>query len=152
MSSHAVNLALWFVLELAALLAFAFWGRQKSEGWLRILCALGLPTIVAICGTTLRVLNDPGPAPIAVPGIPRLAFESAPFAVAVLALYGARLTPLYWILGIAVVIHYVTPYDHIVWLIARWRMCRLTNARCVLRAALCQVVAKGGPVTAWNVR
>lgn len=117
MSSHPINLALRFLLELAALLALGVWGWQKSEGWLRFILAFGIPTVVAILWGTFRVPNDPGAAPVAVPGILRLAFEVALFAFATWALYDVHAVTLGWIFGIAVAIHYITSYDRILWII-----------------------------------
>ena len=55
----------------------------------------------------------------ALPGIFRLAFELALFALATWALYDVRLTPLSWILGVVVVIHYIASYDRMVWAIVQ---------------------------------
>ena len=151
MRSHPVNLALRFLLELAALLAFGVWGWQKSDGWLRFVLALGIPIIVTLLWATFHVPNDPGPAPIAIPGIFRLAFELALFALATWALYDVRLTPLSWILGVVVVIHYIASYDRMVWLIASSHCAvqpvlgadrlRRGYTRCVLPAIALVIVA-----------
>lgn len=117
MGSHPVNLVLRFLLELAALLGLGVWGWQKSEGWLRFVLALGIPITAAIVWSTFRVPNDPGPAPIAVPGIVRLALELALFVIAIWALTDVRAVTLSWILGIAVAVHYVISYNRILWLI-----------------------------------
>jgi hypothetical protein len=66
------------------------------------------------------VPNDPsrsGAAPIAVPGMLRLAIEAIIFIFAVWALYDTGFTKLSWVLGIIVAIHYLTSYDRILWLI-----------------------------------
>ena len=68
------------------------------------------------------VPNDPsrsGTAPIAVPGILRLAIELAIFVFAIWTLYDLEYTKLSWIMGIIVAIHYITSYDRILWLIAQ---------------------------------
>ena len=117
MSSHPVNLALRFLLELAAWLALGIWGWQKGDGWLRFALALGIPLIFMALWGVFRVPNDPGKAPVAVPGILRLVFELAMFAFAVWALVDANLYTYAWILGIATAVNYITSYDRILWLL-----------------------------------
>lgn len=122
MGSHPINLAIRFLLELSALLAMGVWGWRQSEGWVRFVLALGIPIIVAVVWGTFAVPNDPsrsGAAPIAVPGILRLAIELVVFALAIWALYDLGYTRLSWILGIIVAIHYITSYDRVLWLIAQ---------------------------------
>lgn len=119
MGSHPVNLALRFLLELAALLALGVWGWQQNESWLRFVMAIALPIIAAAIWGTFNVPNDPsrsGAAPVAVPGILRLAIELALFLVAVWALYDTGYTTLTWVLGIIVAMHYISSYDRIRWL------------------------------------
>jgi len=122
MGSHPINLAIRFLLEIAALLAMGVWGWRQSEGWLRFVLGLGIPIILAIVWGTFAVPNDPsrsGAAPIAVPGILRLVIELAIFVFATWALYDLGYTSLSWILGIIVVIHYITSYDRILWLVTQ---------------------------------
>lgn len=122
MGSHPINLAIRFLLELSALLAMGVWGWRQSEGWFRFVLALGIPIIVAVVWGTFAVPNDPsrsGAAPIAVPGILRLAIELAIFVFAIWTLYDLEYTKLSWIMGIIVAIHYITSYDRIMWLIAQ---------------------------------
>jgi hypothetical protein len=120
MGSHPINLAIRFLLELSALLAMGVWGWRQGEGWFRFLLALGVPIIAAIVWGTFAVPNDPsrsGAAPIAIPGILRLAIELAFFIFAIWALYDLGFTGLSWILGIIVALHYIVSYDRILWLI-----------------------------------
>ncbi len=122
MGSHPINLAIRFLLEIAALLAVAVWGWQQSNGWLKFVLALGIPIILAIVWGTFAVPNDPsrsGAAPVAVPGILRLVIELAIFALAVWSLYDMGYINLSWILGIIVALHYITSYDRIRWLVAQ---------------------------------
>ncbi len=119
MGSHPVNLALRFLLELAALLALGVWGWQQSEGWLRIVLTIAVPIIAAAIWGTFNVPHDPsrsGAAPVAVPGMLRLAIELALFLVATWALYDTGYTSLSWVLGIIVALHYIASYDRIHWL------------------------------------
>ena len=119
MSSHPINLAVRFLLELAALLALGVWGWRQGEGWLQFVLALGIPFIAAALWGIFRVPNDPGPAPVAVPGVLRLALELAFFGLATWALYDIGATNLSWVLGIVVVVHYIISYDRIRWLITQ---------------------------------
>ena len=120
MGSHPINLAIRFLLEWSALLALGVWGWQQHEGWLRFVLALSIPVLAALLWGIFAVPKDPsrsGKAPIAVPGMIRLALELAIFAVATWALYASGAVALSWILGIVVAIHYVISSDRIQWLI-----------------------------------
>jgi hypothetical protein len=122
MGSHPINLALRFLLELAALLAIGVWGWQQGEGWLRFILALGIPIIAAVLWGTFAVPDDPsrsGKAPVAIPGILRLVMELAFFIFAAWALYDGGFIGLGWALGILVMVHYIVSYDRILWLIKR---------------------------------
>ena len=116
-ANHPLNLAARFALELAMLAAAGVWGWQQRGDWLRFVLALGVPLVAAALWGTFRVPNDPGSAPVAVPGMLRLALELALFASATWALYDAGYTRLSAIFGVVVLIHYVISYDRIVWLI-----------------------------------
>jgi hypothetical protein len=117
MSSHPINLGLRFLLEIAALLSLGVWGWQKGEGWVRFLLALGIPVVAATLWATFRVPNDPGTAPIAIPGILRLIFELVLFAFATWALYDLKSIALAWILGVVTLVHYISSYDRILWIV-----------------------------------
>ncbi len=117
MSNHPINLGLRFLLELAALAAAAAWGWQKGEGWLRFVLAIGIPLLLAVLWGTFRIPNDPGAAPVAVPGWLRLALELAFFGFAVWALQDAHWTTLAWTFGIVTALHYIASYDRILWML-----------------------------------
>lgn len=122
MSSHPINLAVRFLLEVAALLAVGYWGWSTGSGVLRFVLALGLPLMAAVLWGTFRVPNDPsssGRAPVPIPGILRLLLELALFAFATWALYDAGAVQLSWILGLVVVVHYALSYDRIRWLVGQ---------------------------------
>ncbi len=113
MGSHPANLVLRFILEMIALVTLGVWGWQKGDGWLRFVLALGIPLIAALLWGVFRVPNDPGPAPVAIPGILRLVLELSYFALAVWALYDLGVIQLSWILGVVVVVHYAFSYDRV---------------------------------------
>ena len=117
MSSNPINLGLRFVLEIAALIAIGVWGWHKGEGWPQFVLAFGIPVVIAVLWATFRVPNDPGVAPVVIPGLLRLIFEFAVFAFSVYALIDMNLATLAWILGISLVIHYAISYDRILWLL-----------------------------------
>ena len=117
MSANPINLAFRFFLELAALVAMGYWGWHTGQGWLRWVLMLGVPLFAAVLWGTFRVPKDPGRAPVQVPGVVRLALELAYFGFAVWALSNAGAATASWILGLAVVVHYVISYDRILWLL-----------------------------------
>jgi hypothetical protein len=120
MSSHPLNLAVRFLLELAALVAIGFWGWSRGEGALRFVLTLGLPLIAAVLWGTFKVPGDSsasGQAPVAIPGVLRLLLELAIFACATWALYDAGAVQFAWILGVVVLVHYAVSYDRVGWLI-----------------------------------
>ncbi len=117
MGSHPINLALRFLLEIGALLALGVWGWQKSEGWMRFVLVFGLPGLAAALWATFRVPGDPGAAPVAVPGLLRLALELGLFAIATWALYSNQAVTLAWIFATLVVLHYIASYDRVLCLL-----------------------------------
>lgn len=118
MSKNPINLALRFFLELGALAAYALWGWNTGQGWLRYALAIGVPVIMAACWGTFRIPNDPGPAPVAVPGWARLGLELVFFAGACFALFQLNAQPYAWLFTVLVAIHYLTSLDRISWMLA----------------------------------
>jgi hypothetical protein len=120
MSQNPVNLAVRFMLELAALAALAYWGWVQHTGILRFLLALGLPLLAATLWAVFAVPGDrsrSGGAPVPVPGIVRLLLELLLFGAAAWCLYDADRVILANIFGLIVLIHYVISYDRIIWLL-----------------------------------
>jgi hypothetical protein len=115
------NLAIRFLLELAALATFGIWGWQHGdEVWLRYILAIGLPIITAVVWGVFNVPNDPsrsGAAPVVVPGTFRLAIELMFFALAIWSLYDLGHTRISILLGLLVIMHYIASYDRLLWLI-----------------------------------
>jgi hypothetical protein len=120
MSNNPINLAFRFLLEIAALVAIGYWGWRQSAGALGYALAVGAPFLAAAMWGTFRVPGDAsasGEAPVAVPGLVRLAIELALFGFAVWGLLSAGATGLGWAFGAAVLLHYVVSYDRIGWLL-----------------------------------
>jgi len=81
-----LNLALKFLLELAALAAFALWGASIADGTAAVVLAIGLPTVAVVLWGTLA-------APKARHRLPlrrRAPFELGVFALGALALWRAE--------------------------------------------------------------
>ena len=119
MGSHPLNLALRFLLELAALFSMGAWGWRTGEGWQRFLLATVVPVAAAVLWGVFAVPNDPsrsGGAPIAVPGFVRLIVEAAVFGFGIWALRDSGFTRTSLLLGMVVVVHYALSYDRITWL------------------------------------
>ena len=55
MGSHPINLAIRFLLEVAALLSMGIWGWRFGEGWLRLALAALIPTAAAVLWGTVAV-------------------------------------------------------------------------------------------------
>ena len=86
---------------------------------------MGIPIILAIIWGIFAVPNDPsrsGRAPIITPGVIRLIIEFGFFAFATWSLYDMELKKLSLTLGIIVVLHYIVPYDRIIWLVSQKNM------------------------------
>lgn len=122
MAYHPLNLALRFLLELAALVALGFWGwhaDSRIPGWLLM---LAVPLLAAVMWGTFAVPGDPsrsGKALIPVPGPIRLALELTIFATAISALFQIGALRLGWIMSILVLLHYTLSYNRIFWLMKK---------------------------------
>ena len=122
MGSHPLNLGLRFLLEIAALVVFGYWGFSQHTGILRFLLGIGLPVIAAAIWGIFAVPDDPsrsGKASVPVPGAMRLILELALFAFAAWALYDAGSTLLAAIMTGMTIVHYALSYDRIAWLLHR---------------------------------
>jgi hypothetical protein len=80
-----LNLALKFVLELAALAAFGIWGASIADGPAAVLLAIGLPIVVAALWGTLAAPRARHRLPLRL----RAPFELGVLALASIALWQA---------------------------------------------------------------
>ncbi len=113
MANNPLNLGLRFVLELIALGGLAVLGwRLGGPGW-QLVPAVVIPVAAAVAWGTFRVPNDPGPAPVAVPGPVRLALEAAVFTGGVVGCAAGGHAALALAFGAVVALHYVASYDRV---------------------------------------
>jgi hypothetical protein len=117
MSSNPINLTVRFLLELSALASMSIWGWHKGEGILRFVLAIVIPLIAATIWGTFRVPNDPKNAPVAIPGLLRLAYEVVFFGFATWALFDLNFIGFGWIILIILILHYLLSYDRVIWLL-----------------------------------
>jgi hypothetical protein len=92
-----LNLAVKFLLELAALAAFGLWGASIASGLLALLLATALPVAVAVLWGTFAAPRARRRLPLRL----RAPFELAVFALAALALWQAG--SLAWAAAFAVI-------------------------------------------------
>lgn len=120
MSKHPLNLALRFILEVAALICFGMWGYGISDSPTRIVTAILFPVLFALIWGIFAVQNDPsrsGKTVIPTPGIIRFLLELALFGIAVWMLLDMQYSTVALIFGIVVLIHYIFSFDRIIWLL-----------------------------------
>jgi hypothetical protein len=118
-SQHPVNLALRFLLELAAWAAMGYWGWARHAGVLRFVLTIGLPLLAMVLWGTFRVPDDPGRAPVPVPGWVRLLLEGANFGLAVWLTIDAGRVALGIAFGAVLLAHYAVSYDRVRWLLTQ---------------------------------
>lgn len=81
----SANLALKFLLEVGALVAFAYWGAGTGEMPLSLLLAIAMPLAVAVAWARFAAPKSKRRLPLQ----PRIRFELTVFTAAVLALLAA---------------------------------------------------------------
>lgn len=114
------NLALRFLLELAALAGFAIWAWNFASGWWRIALALLVIVVAMALWGIFAVPNDPsrsGNAPIPIPGLMRLVLELGILLGGVYAWHLSGFSSIAYILGALVVVHHILSVDRIKWLL-----------------------------------
>jgi hypothetical protein len=120
MSQNPLNLGLRFLLELASLFAFGYWGWTQHDGALRFILVIGIPLLAAAIWGTFRVPADAsanGKAPVPIPGWLRLLIEIVFFSSAVWCLLHANAMTAGRLLGGLILFHYIISYDRIGWLL-----------------------------------
>ena len=120
MGKHPLNLALRFLLELAAIFTYGLWGYRVSEGASGILFAILLPLVFALLWGIFAVPQDPsrsGKTVVSTPGLLRLFLELVLFASATIMIRDLYPSPASWIFGGIVLIHYILSYDRVLWLL-----------------------------------
>jgi hypothetical protein len=114
------NLALRFLLELAALagLASAAWKLGSGPG--RWIAVVAVPVAGAVIWAVFNVRNDPsrsGAAPVEVDGVVRLALELAILSGGAAAVAFAARPELGIVFAVAIVGHYLASLERIGWLV-----------------------------------
>lgn len=120
MGSHPLNLAIRFLLEIAALVAIGYWGFSQQAGIWRFVLGLGGPLVAAVLWGTFAVPDDPsrsGRAPVPVHGVLRLVLELCLFGFGAWALFDAGSTVLALILVGLTIVHYALSCDRVAWLV-----------------------------------
>ena len=120
MGKNQLNLALRFLLELAALAIFALWGWNWGIGWWRFLPALFIPLFFAAFWGIFAVKDDPsrsGKTVVPTKGVVRLLLELLFFALATLALFDLGFNVQGIVFAIVVLTHYAVSCDRILWLL-----------------------------------
>jgi len=120
MSTHPINHAVRFLLELVAIVTFGIWGYHQSETGTKILLAILLPLGFAALWGVFAVRDDPsrsGKTVVQTPGIIRLLLELGLFGVAAWMLLDLDFSLIALIFGIMVFLHYLVSYERIAWLL-----------------------------------
>jgi hypothetical protein len=120
MAKHPLNLALRFLLEMAAIITMGIWGYHLSDETPGIIFAILLPLGFAILWGVFAVPNDPsrsGKTVISTPGIIRLFLELGLFAAATWMMSDLDYSIIWWVFGIVVLVHYVISYERVSWLL-----------------------------------
>jgi hypothetical protein len=119
-SKNPINLALRFLLEVAAILAFGFWGYSLAAGGIQILLAILFPLLFAVLWGVFAVRGDPsrsGKTVVQTPGIVRLLLELLLFGAAAWMMLELDYPSMALIFGLAVAFHYFVSFDRIAWLL-----------------------------------
>ena len=120
MAKNPLNLAVRFLLELAAIFIMGLWGFNKSGNLPGILFAILLPLGFALLWGIFAVPNDPsrsGKTVIPTPGIIRLLLELSLFAAATWMMRDLDYSPAWWIFSTITLLHYIISYDRVIWLL-----------------------------------
>ena len=122
MSTHPLNLALRFILELSALFALGFRGWTQHEGILGVVLAFAIPLAAAVLWGVFSTPGDRSRSANAIvptPGTLRLVMELLFFAAAAWSFYVADLRIIAFVFAGVVVLHYGLSYDRVAWLVKK---------------------------------
>lgn len=115
------NLALRFVLELAALVGLGAAAWNGASGALRWVAVIGVPVVAATVWGVFNVLDDPsrsGRAPVEVAGFIRLAIELVVLAAGAVALGSAFGRSVGIGFSVVVLAHYLVSWSRVRWLVS----------------------------------
>ncbi len=114
------NLALRFLLELAALIGLAAAAWKFGSGPGRWISVVVVPVAAAVIWAVFNVLDDPsrsGVAPVEVDGVVRLVLELAILGGGAAAVAVAGRPALGIVFAVAIVGHYLVSLDRVEWLV-----------------------------------
>ena len=120
MAKNPLNLALRFLLEVAAIIAMGLWGYNNSGNMSGILLAILLNLGFALLWGIFAVPNDPsrsGKTVVPTPGIIRLILELSLLTAATWMLRDLDYSNVWWIFGSIVLVHYLLSYDRVLCLL-----------------------------------
>ena len=121
MGFHPANLALRFVLELAALAGISGLGFAVGGGVMRWVLGIGMPVVAMAAWGTFNVPGDrsrSGRAPVPVPGWLRLLIEVSVFGLGAAGWFAFAPAWLAWTNFVLVVVHFAFSGDRLAWLLA----------------------------------
>ena len=120
MSQHPINLAVRFLLELAALVAYGMLGwHLGSSLFLKVVLALVFVVLAALLWGLPAVAGDRGRSDkgaLMVPGWVRLIVETGVFVGAVWSFYSVGASIAGFWFGVVAIVQCLTAYDRILWL------------------------------------
>ncbi len=117
---NSANLALRFLLELAALGGFGALAWSLADGWWRIVAVILALVVVMTLWGMFGVPDDPsrsGNAPVPVPGLARLGLELVILLGGGVAFYIAGYGFTGITVGALVLLHYALSVDRLIWLL-----------------------------------
>lgn len=119
-SQNPIVLVTKFLLEVAALIIYSYWGWSTASGGMKYILSLLIPFLGAVVWAVFGVRGDSrgnGNPPIAVPGLVRLFIELSVFAVAGLMLVNLEEAGYAVFLMAAVVLNYFFSWDRVEFLL-----------------------------------